>query len=172
MSNHKGNIKHGDCGTLTYSRWKSMIARCYQTNADAYYRYGGRGITVCDQWRESFAAFLADMGECPSKEMTVERRDNDLGYTPDNCMWATKAEQNRNRSHCVELTHNGVTKILVDWAAEVGMTPNALAMRIRLGWSVERALTQPLKKRTVLRCTHGVPSSSECAMCDAEIEVS
>ena len=147
MSNAR-NSKHNGCGTLTYARWKSMIARCYQVNASNYKYYGAKGITVWEPWRKSFATFLADMGECPSRDMTVERLENEIGYRPDNCIWATKADQNKHRSHCVPLTYNDRTMNLADWAIEVGMSPNALAMRIRLGWSVERALTQPLKKRT------------------------
>lgn len=147
MSN-KGNTKHGGHGTLTYSRWKSMMQRCNDTNHVAYPRYGGAGVAVSERWRD-FASFLADMGECPGKEMTLDRIRNELGYEPGNCRWATTAEQNRNRAHCVSLTHNGITQNVTEWAAAVGMTPNALSMRLRLGWSVERALTQPLKARTV-----------------------
>ena len=146
--NRRGNPKHGGHGTITYFRWRSMIARCYQVNASNYKYYGAHGISVWQPWRDSFNSFLEDMGECPSKEMTLERIDNSIGYTPKNCIWATKRSQNRNRSHCISLTHAGRTQILVDWANEIGMSANTLAMRIRLGWSTERALTQPVKKRT------------------------
>lgn len=143
-----GNIKHGGHGTLTYARWKSMMQRCNNPKADNYPHYGGKGITVCERW-QSFAAFLTDMGECPSKLMTLDRIKNDHGYEPGNCRWATKAEQNANRpSHAVMLTHAGTTRSLSEWALAIGMTPNALQMRLRLGWSVERALTQPVKART------------------------
>ena len=147
--NPNGNIKHGGHGTLTYSRWKSMMQRCHNPNATNFIYYGAIGITVCDQWRASFATFLADMDECPGKDWTVERLDNSTGYTPEKCIWATKAQQTNHRSHCVEITFNGVTMNVTDWAGRVGMTPNALAMRLRLGWSIERALTQPIKARTV-----------------------
>ncbi len=148
MSNHKGNFKHGYSKTLTYIRWKAMIARCCNPKATNYPYYGGRGITIWAPWRESFETFLADMGECQDATMTLERLDGDAGYTPDNCIWATKAAQNRNRrSHCVFLTYQGKTQIISDWARETGMKPNVLLQRIYLGWSVERALTQPLKKR-------------------------
>jgi hypothetical protein len=146
--NRGGNPKHGGHGTLTYARWKSMMQRCNDPGATNYQYYGAKGITVCQRWHE-YAAFLADMGECPGQDMTLDRIDNSKGYELGNCRWVTQAVQNGNRSHCIELTHNGVTKILVKWAAEIGISPNALAMRIRLGWSVERALTQPLKKRSV-----------------------
>lgn len=145
--NDRGNSKHGGHGTLTYARWKSMMQRCNQPGASNFKYYGAKGVFVCDRWHD-FAAFRADMGECPSKESTLDRIDNTKGYEPGNCRWATMVEQNRNRSHCVELTHQGRTMILRDWADEIGMSANALAQRLYLGWSVERALTTPLKRRT------------------------
>ena len=139
--------RHGGRNSLTYERWQSMMARCHNPNATNYKYYGGAGITVCERWHD-FAAFRADMGDCPDRTMTLDRKKNELGYQPGNCRWATQADQNKNRSHCVQLTHNGITRNVADWAAAVGLTPNALSMRLRLGWSVERALTQPLKRRS------------------------
>ena len=104
------STRHGGHGTLTYARWKSMIARCHDQRATNYRYYGAIGILVCTRCRESFSAFRADMGECPSRSMTLDRLKNDRGYEPGNCRWATQAEQNRHRSHCVQLTHNGMTK--------------------------------------------------------------
>lgn len=140
--NPNGNIKHGGHGTLTYSRWKSMMQRCNNPKASNYYRYGAIGITVCERWQD-FASFLTDMGECACKEMTLDRIDSSKDYEPGNCRWATQAEQNRNRpSHAVILAYNGAAKSLTDWAHEIGITPNTLRMRIKkLGWSVEKALT-------------------------------
>lgn len=148
MSNPRGNIKHGRHGTLTYARWKSMMARCYQKNASNYQYYGALGIAVCERWHD-FNLFLSDMGECPSRAMTLDRRKNNLGYDPENCRWTTQAEQNKNRSSCVLLTYKGITKNATEWAAEIGMSANTLNQRLYHGWSVERALTQPLKKRSV-----------------------
>ncbi len=145
--NKLGNIKHGGYGTLSYARCKSMMHRCYTKSASNYPHYGGQGVTVCERWHD-YPSFLTDMGECKSPENTLDRIDNRKGYEPGNCRWATMAEQNRNRSNCVELTYQGRTMILRDWAAEIGISPNALAQRLYLGWSVERALTTPLKKRT------------------------
>lgn len=146
MANPYGNIKHGGCGTLTYARWKSMMARCHNPNATNYKYYGALGMAVCERWHD-FTSFLADMGECPARSMTLDRKENSKGYEPGNCQWATQAAQNKNRSHCVQLTFNGITQNASDWAALVGITPNALNQRLYLGWSIERALTQPLKKR-------------------------
>lgn len=125
-----------------------MMQRCHDKNASNYKHYGARGIRVCQRWH-SFSAFLTDMGKCPGKSMTLDRLDNELPYQPNNCRWTTQAEQNRNRSNCVQITFGGVTRNVTDWAAAAGMTANALHMRLRLGWTVERALTQPLKARTV-----------------------
>lgn len=146
MTNARGNIKHGGCGTLTYARWKSMMQRCRQPGATNFEHYGAKGVAVCKQWND-FAVFRAEMGDCPSKDHTLDRIDNAKGYEASNCRWATMTDQNRNRSCCISITHQGRTMILRDWAAEVGLTPNALAQRLYLGWSIERALTTPLKKR-------------------------
>lgn len=141
-----GNTKHNGHGSLTYARWKSMRQRCTDPKHPHYGRYGGRGITVCERWND-YALFLLDMGECPSTEMTLERIKIDFGYQPGNCKWLPKAEQSKNRSSCVLLTHNGITQNVTDWAAAVGISANSLHKRIYLGWTTERALTQPLKPR-------------------------
>lgn len=141
--------RHGGHGTLTYSRWQSMMQRCCDPNHRSYPRYGGANITVCEVWR-SFPQFLADMGECPDRSLTLDRIEGSLGYHPGNCRWATRVEQNRNRpSHNVSLTYLGVTKTATDWAAEIGISADTLLHRVRLGWSHERALTAPLKPRGI-----------------------
>jgi hypothetical protein len=92
--------KHGHAAGYTtsteYSAWKNMMARCYRVHHNCYHNYGGRGITVVTAWHK-FEAFFSDMGPKPSPELTLERVDNEKGYGPDNCKWATRAEQNRNR---------------------------------------------------------------------------
>ena len=88
---------HGKSRTGTYNTWKEMIARCERPTATGYDRYGGRGIRVCARWRAAFSAFLEDMGERP-RGTTIERRNNDGNYEPGNCHWATRTEQNRNKS--------------------------------------------------------------------------
>lgn len=97
---------HGQSKTRTYRIWCGIKKRCYNKNDHAYPRYGGRGITVHDRWRSSFENFVSDMGECPDG-LTIEREDNDLGYEPGNCRWATYAEQNLNRRNSHKVVIGG-----------------------------------------------------------------
>jgi hypothetical protein len=94
---------------------------------------------VCERWNE-YENFLADMGEAP-EEMSIERIDNELGYSPENCKWATAKEQANNRSGNVNVTYNGETKTVAQWAEIVGIERKTLEYRIRAGWEASRALT-------------------------------
>ena len=93
-----GPKTHGATGTREYVRWKSMIYRCSSTRYHAAHRYIGRGLTVCARWRHSFSAFLADVGPCPSPDLSLGRVNNDLGYMPGNCRWENARQQAQNRS--------------------------------------------------------------------------
>lgn len=93
------NFKHGMTKIPIYRTWIQMKNRCFNQNNPAYINYGGRGITVCTEWRKSFETFLKDMGDRP-QGLTLERINNDLGYCPDNCKWATRLEQQRNQRAC------------------------------------------------------------------------
>lgn len=90
-------FKHGDSTTPEYRSWAGMRKRCYDQNYPGYKYYGARNITVCERWRNSYEAFLSDMGRKPSPGHSLDRIDNDGNYHPDNCRWATRSEQNRNK---------------------------------------------------------------------------
>jgi hypothetical protein len=116
-----------------------MTQRCTNSNHDSYPRYGGRGIEICERWR-LFENFLADMGQPPSNEHTLDRIDGSLGYSPENCRWASSIEQANNTSRNRWLTFNGVVRTVAQWAMELGCRPQLIDQRLRRGWSVERAL--------------------------------
>ena len=128
-----------------YCVWISMKARCYNAKSKDYKRYGGRGIAVCERWRNSFVNFFADMAE-RLEGMSIDRIDNDRGYSPENCRWATKIEQNRNRKKNIVVTFKGQTKPLTEWAKELGINHSTLSWRLNKGWSTEKALTVPANK--------------------------
>ena len=139
----EANTLHGLTKSPEYGVWKAMIARCTNPNDGAYADYGGRGIFVCEKWRK-FTAFSQDMGSRPSDKHTIERVDNSLGYSKENCKWATRKEQQRNTRQNHLLTHNGQTLCIAAWAESLGMTHKLISSRLDSGWSVERALTTPV----------------------------
>ncbi|KKL76300.1 hypothetical protein LCGC14_2046290 [marine sediment metagenome] len=94
---HVENERHGMTGTSEYITWYNMIHRCYNGNNTGYKYYGERGITVCDRWRKSFKAFYVDMGKKPFPKAEIDRINNDLGYFPRNCRWATRAQNQQNK---------------------------------------------------------------------------
>jgi hypothetical protein len=134
----KGNIKHGLCDSGAYQTWKSVLSRCLNPNYTAYKDYGGRDITVCDKWL-TFEGFYEDMGKRPNG-LTIDRIDNDKGYSKENCKWATKETQANNRRSNVILEYNGKKMTIAQWAREIGVTKGALKSRIERGWAIERAL--------------------------------
>lgn len=137
--------KQGRKRTATYSTWQSMISRCTSKTGSSWARYGGRGITVCDRWRR-FDNFLKDMGERPPG-LSLDRRDNNAGYCKENCRWATREEQQRNRRCNRMLTVNGETMCAADWADRIGMDKSILLHRIYKGFSDFDAVTRPVVPR-------------------------
>lgn len=126
-----------------YGVWAQMIQRCRNPRHAAYHRYGGRGITVCERWL-SFVAFLEDMGD-PPPGLSLDRIDNEKGYCKENCRWATDVEQAGNRRNVRLLTFDGRTLPARRWAAELGVEYLTLYARVfKHGWTVERALTEPV----------------------------
>lgn len=139
------STKHSMSYSAEWGIWSGMKKRCYNESDQAYPNYGGRGIRVYDRWLESFENFLADMGTRPSKRHSLERRNNNGNYEPSNVYWATRRQQNRNKRNNRLITHNGLTLTLSEWAEQIGISPGTLKMRLRMGWSIERALTQPCR---------------------------
>jgi hypothetical protein len=123
---------HGQKGSRTYETWKAMRQRCLNPRNPSYPRYGGRGITICDRWL-SFENFLTDMGERPEGK-SLDRINNDLGYSPNNCRWATNKEQSRNRRSCVYV-QDGVT--LTEHCERHGLVYSTVHGKLSRGRSLE-----------------------------------
>ena len=123
----------------TYHSWLGMIQRCTNKNSPAFKWYGARGISVDPRWLK-FPDFLADMGPCP-ENMSIDRINNNAGYSPQNCRWATKSEQAKNTRAVTLLTHNGLTLCQADWARHTGIPQPTISRRLRRGWSLERVLS-------------------------------
>lgn len=132
---------HGMSRSTEYKIWSGILKRCYNAGNHAYDRYGGRGIIVCDRWRHSFPNFYSDMGGRPSDQHSVERRDNDGPYSPENCYWATVTEQANNKRNNVVIEYNGASRTMAEWARELGIGSSVLQRRLKRGWSVKSALT-------------------------------
>lgn len=136
---------HGMTGTPTYRTWRNMVNRCTYAKHEHFPRYGGRGIKICKRWMK-FESFLADMGERPAG-MTIERKNQDGDYEPTNCIWATQKDQMRNTRSSRLISFNGQTKTLAQWSEDLKINYAVLLARLdKLGWSIERTFTTPIKK--------------------------
>lgn len=139
------SITHGMRNSPEYSCWRAMLKRCENPEHHAYGRYGGAGISVCDEWH-SFEVFFADMGLRPSLRHTIERRQNDKGYEPGNCYWADWTTQERNRRNTRMLEYSGVSRPVADWAEIVGIPRPTILRRLDAGWSAEDALFRQVRR--------------------------
>lgn len=124
-----------------YIAWANMTQRCLDPNATHFNNYGGRGIKVCERWR-CFELFKEDMGEPPTGT-TLDRINNDLGYEPENCRWATPKEQAQNRRSSRMIEHEGKRLPIIEWSRITGLDHRTIGYRLKCGWSVEDALTRP-----------------------------
>jgi len=130
-----------------YKPWTQMKYRCNNPNNHMFYKYGGRGIKVCNRWYD-FALFMDDMKSKPSPQHSIERIDNEGDYRAENCKWALPFEQARNTRQNHWITYKGETMCLTDWANRLGMCYKTLQARVgRLGWSIEKAIKTPIRKR-------------------------
>lgn len=131
--------------TATFRVWCEMIRRCTNRRCKSYPNYGGRGITVCAEWLNDFAAFLEHIGQKPTPQYQIDRIDNNKGYEPGNVRWATRIQQMRNKRTNRFITHDGETMTVAAWAERTGMKSCTLTMRLNRGWSVADSLTRPLR---------------------------
>lgn len=125
-----------------YKIWANMKARCLNNKNHAFKNYGGRGIKICRKWKDSFEAFFNDMGPRPSINHSIDRRDNNGDYEPNNCRWATRAEQCANRRNNVFIEFNGEILPVGEVANQVGLSVDVIRERIRGGWHPTRVLSQ------------------------------
>ena len=147
------HLTHGMRQTPEYKIWAGIRNRGLNRNTKAYPAYGGRGIFICPRWLNSFEHFYADMGSRPSLRHSIERIDNNLGYSPDNCRWATRSEQNRNKRNNHLITLDGETLPLAVWADRLNVPYHRAKNRInRLNWTAERALLTPVLPTGRPRC--------------------
>ena len=143
---NKANATHGLSKHESYSIWTNMKIRCSDKTNQAYKDYGGRGITVCERWLSSVENFIEDMGPRPSPSHSLERKDNDLGYSPSNCVWATKTEQANNRRGTKRYIFKGSSISLSNLSRLCGLPAGILRNRIEnLGYSVDDAVTTPVR---------------------------
>lgn len=148
--NRQMRLTHGDSrcretGSIApeYRVWAHMIGRCENENDGSFSAYGGRGISVCPDWRASYERFLADMGRRPSPAHQIDRINNDGNYEPGNCRWVEYADQCRNKRQNVWLTIDGETMCLTDAAKRYGLDRKLVGIRLRRGWTADRAVKTP-----------------------------
>lgn len=143
------NLTHGDSKTRLYRIWAGMKTRIFNENSKDFAGYGAKGIDLCDEWANSFEAFKNwAISNGYTDDLTIDRIDNDKGYYPENCRWVKNSKQSANRKSNHYITYNGQTKTISEWAKILNIERAALSRRInQLGWSIEKALTTPPRKR-------------------------
>lgn len=137
--NTEKKTKHGQCRTSEYGIWGNMLQRCYNPKTKNYHNYGERGITVCQEWHD-FKNFIRDMGKRPSNQHSIDRKDNNGNYNKNNCHWATREEQNRNKRTNRNITIDGETKIITDWCNQFGQQVAVVRQRLKRGLTIKEAL--------------------------------
>jgi hypothetical protein len=129
-----------------YGIWEHMKHRCFSPKYKRFKDYGGRGISVCDSWASNYKNFYDwSIANGYKENLSIERIDNNGNYCPENCKWATTKEQGNNRRTNVNITFNGVTKTQTEWSNDLGGEKHVVRVRLKRGWTIERALTTPIK---------------------------
>ncbi|MCA4764682.1 hypothetical protein H8Z65_14130 [Mycobacterium avium subsp. hominissuis] len=142
-SQTSSNISHGQSKTRLYGIWNGMKQRCFNKNSKNYEHYGNRGITVCEEWKNSFEHFKQwSLNNGYNENLSLERINNNQGYYPENCKWATVKQQGSNRRTNININRNGVTRTLKEWC-EIEKVPYLKTYkRLKRGWDIERALKE------------------------------
>lgn len=143
----KAKTIHGMVGTPEYKSWQGILERCYNPKIRSYNRYGGRGISVCDEWKSSFERFYSYIGPKPSPKHSIDRIDNNGNYEPGNIRWANQTVQCRNRSTLRFITIDGVTNCASVWLEKFGISRTTFMRRLKKGMSEIEALTHVRFKR-------------------------
>ena len=147
-------VKHGEHGTRLYSIWRNMKQRCLNQNRSAYSAYGGRGISLCEEWKDYILFRDWAISNGYSDSLTLDRKNNELGYSPDNCRWATIKQQSNNTRTNRTIEYNGETHTLSEWAEILQMSVGTLWDRLDNGWSIQRALSEPVHNNGGKRRKH------------------
>lgn len=144
--NLKPNLRHGMSHTRLYYAWNNIKKRCYNESTPAYKNYGGRGIKMCDAWKDSFESFAEwSLSNGYTDSLTIERIDVNGDYCPENCTWIPLNEQQNNRTSCLYFTYNGETKNLHEWCSSLNLPYMTVHNRIyKLNWDFERAISEPV----------------------------
>lgn len=149
------NKTHGHSGTRLYKLWTNIKTRCYNSKRKGFYLYGGRGIKMCEEWKQDFMVFRewalthgydknAERGEC-----TIDRIDVNGDYSPNNCRFINMQEQTNNRRKTTFITYKGETKPMADWCRQYGLRVNTAHKRIKMGWDLDKVFNEPIHQECV-----------------------
>ena len=144
MRNEMSYNTHGMSKAPEYNSWNNMKARCFNSNNKRYLDWGGRGITVCDRWLD-FENFLADMGSRPTAKHSLDRIDNNADYSPENCRWSTRVEQQNNTRYNRLITIGNDTRTIAQWTKEMSFSERVIYNRLEDGWSEYKAVMTPVR---------------------------
>ena len=140
------NNSHGMTETSEYSAWKNIKSRCLNSDHKHYSNYGGRGIKICDRWKNSFENFFTDMGKKPTSKHSIDRIDNNSDYCPENCKWSTRVQQENNkRTNKPLITIGNETRTIAQWTTKMGFEESVIYNRLKLGWSEYDAVMTPVE---------------------------
>ena len=143
--NKHPSVTHGKTNSKEYVSWIKLKSRCENPNDIRYDLYGKRGIKVCERWKK-FEEFYADMGSCPDG-FSIDRIDNEKDYYPENCRWATKSQQQRNKRNNRKIEAFGEVKLLCEWSNKFGISPSTIFHRLKNNWSTEDAVSKPVRSK-------------------------